>query len=511
VASNPEQTAASGAGLIARLGLAGAPADGVFNRRLIALFLLLYAASFALFYPRIPTNHDEANYIRQTQLLLEGRSSVEQADAFTGEMTEVVGATYPLGTALFTAPWVALFGWRGAFLTGLIALLGAVLITARWIREQGQPAAFALILLGFPPALVIGRLVMSDVLSAAWVALGLLCFWRGRTRASGWWLASGFIAGSSLLLRASNPVIFAPFFFGTVVRREWRNAWLVVGGLLGVAMRPLSMQLYFGNALYERSAYHFAPDTLDERLPLYLVALLVFVPGGLLLSLLYRGARRWEVVTSVGSFFLLYLFQTFSTIETSFAKRSILALRYLIPILPVMAFAMSEAAPRLSGQWLAGADDTRRRRRERLVSAFLATWLVCVGIGVVAVHPAFSLWSASQAAIREEIARHVPDDAVLVTNVWGTKKFVNFIDRPIEVVNTALVAPDRIPELLARHPEVYLVVLDRTDSEWWLEETRKNADYLAALTTPLELLSDIEPTDTDRLRIWRVGGGAQRD
>ena len=31
-------------------------------------------------------------------------------------------------------------------------------------------------------------------------------------------------------------------------------------------MRPLTMQIYFGSALFERSMYHFAPDTLTAML-----------------------------------------------------------------------------------------------------------------------------------------------------------------------------------------------------------------------------------------------------
>ena len=161
-----------------------------------------------------------------------------------------------------------------------------------------------LLLLGFPPMLVMGRVAMSDVPSTAWVALGFLAFWRGldaKGRAGAlWWLGSGFVAGASMALRASNPVLFVPLFAGSVLRREL-NAWaLVVGGIAGLGVRLLSQAILFGNALYERDAYRFSPETVDERLWLYLLALLVFVPGGLVLSVLYRGRRRPEVIITMG-------------------------------------------------------------------------------------------------------------------------------------------------------------------------------------------------------------------
>jgi 4-amino-4-deoxy-L-arabinose transferase-like glycosyltransferase len=494
----------AGLALLRRLGLAGAPADAGFSRRLIAGLLVLYAVSFAAFYPRVPTNHDEANYIRQTRMLLEGRSEIVQVDAFTGEETREFVSDYPLGTALLTAPWVALAGWRGAFVAACLALVAVVLLTARWIREAGHPPAFALVLLGFPPALVLGRVVMSDVPSAAWAALGLWLFWRGLDRGVGWWLAAGFVAGASLVLRVSNPVLFVPLFAGAVLRREWKSWGLVVGGLAGLAMRLLTMQLYFGNALLERSAYHFAPETVGERLPLYLLGLLVFVPGGLLLSLLYRGRRRIEVVSTIVLFFGFYLFQTYSTVETSLPKRVVLALRYLLPLLPLMAFAMAEATPRLWERLLAAGDAARRQRLQRVGAGLVAVWLGAVGVAAVAVHPAYALWSATQAEIREEIDRRVPDDAVLVTNWSGTKKFVRYLDRHFAPVNRMQEPPDRVMTLLERHPEVFVVLLDRSDSAWWRTDQEENAAFLAGLDAPLELLSDLRPTPSDRLRIWRM-------
>ena len=91
-----------------RLGLGPAPArDDRLAFRWIFALLATYAVSMALFYPNSVTNDDEAQYLRQTQLVLEGHSTVLREDPFTGEMEEDLPSTYPLGPALTMAPFVA--------------------------------------------------------------------------------------------------------------------------------------------------------------------------------------------------------------------------------------------------------------------------------------------------------------------------------------------------------------------------------------------------------------------
>jgi hypothetical protein len=489
--------------LLSRLGLTDAPADLQFGFRIVAVVLAIYVVSFALFYPELPTNLDEAAYVVQTHLIFEGGGDIEQLDAFTGETTSVRLGTYPLGIPLLMAPFFALFGWRGPFAVPCIAVIIAVAGTAWWVSREKRSPVFALLMMGFPALLVLGRVAMSDVPSAAVVVVGWLLFWHGADRRWWWWLASGFVAGASWSVRASNPMLFLPLFAGTVVRREMKSAALVVGGLAGLSVRVISQKLFFGDAWFERSFYKFSPDTLDERIGLYLLGLLFFVPGGLILSLCYRG-RRWpEVVSTIAIFVSLYLLQAYSTIETAFSKRVVLALRYLLPVLPIIVFAMSESVPRLWKRWMAGAS-RERAVWERVAAAGILVWLGAIGVASAAVHPTFSMWSATQAELHKAIRDHVPHDAVLVTNKHGTRKFLREFGRTYELIDTNETPPERIAELLGRHDEVVLALMDRSDSDWWRNVGVINDDYRARVPALQELLADVRPTSTDRLRIWRL-------
>ena len=110
----------------------------------------------------------------------------------------------------------------------------------------------------------------------------------------------------------------------------------------------------------------------------------------------------------------------------------------------------------------------------------------------------------TQAELRDAISEHVPDDAVIVTNLHGTKKFIRELDRRFKTVDIYDVAPDSTETLVERHGRIFFVQMDRTDSVWWRDSTARNEDFREAVPVTRELLADIRPTSTDRLRIWRM-------
>ena len=287
-----------------------------------------------------------------TALALEGTATIPKLNALTGQPEDYNPSRYPYGTALSMAIPVALVGWRGGYVIPCACLLGSVLLLGRWLRQEGRSPLFALLLLGFPPNLVLGRVAISDIPSMFLVILGLWLFWRGGGRSFWWWLASGFVAGASILFRESNPIAFAPFFAGALLRRE-RNVWaLVAGGIAGLGLRVVAHLYFHGDAMQHHAPYLFALGTVLDRLPLYALTLLVFVPGGLVLALLYRGPRRPELCVSIVGFVTIYLIQEYYVTTSSTLKSLVVTPRYLTPIVPVMVFGMAESVPRLWRRWL---------------------------------------------------------------------------------------------------------------------------------------------------------------
>ena len=323
-----------------------------------------------------------------------------------------------------------------------------------------------------------------------------------------WWLGSGFVAGFSLTVREANCLPFVPLFAGTLLRREPRCVALIAGGVAGVAIRLLSSWLAFGDPFFYKAPYVLAADTALERLPLYLLGLLVFIPGGLLIPFAYRGRRRPEILISIWLFFLFYLVQAFDNTTTALPKRLVLTLRYLVPILPVVVFAMADGAPRLWQRYLAAAPAARRPRIVRAASRVVVAWIVVLGGLAVGVHWTFDRWSAAQCQIRDAIREHVAADAVLVTNWWATRKFIDPLDRrfvPIRIEETPV---EQIDALAQRHGQYFVVLLDRSDSEFWRRQATQNQASVQQLQPVPVLELDREASPGDRLRIWRVSAPA---
>lgn len=473
--------------------------------QVIAALLVLYLVGFACFYPRVVMNVDESQYVHQTLMLLEGRSTIEVTDPLTGETFEKRPSTYPIGTALLMAPWVASFGWRGAFLVAPIALVLAVVMLGRWLQENGRSPLFSLLLFGFVPTLVMSRLAMSDMPSAAMVTLGLWLFWRGREGPPQRWLLAGFVFGASTALRPPNALTFLLLCAGTVIR--WDRHWwaLAIGGVAGSAVRLASSAFVLGDPFTARNSYLLELHTIGERLPLFLFGLLVLIPGGLVLSLLYRGDRRPEIVGTIVSFFVFFVFQRFSTVETSLQNRIVLALRYFLPLLPLMVFAMAESGPRLWNALQQRLEPTARDRTRRLAAVIVAGWLVGLGLASFGVHWFLHSRSARLAEMRETIVSHV-EGRVIVTNWSGTGKFLPDLDLEYAPLDRRQVEPAVLVSLAKRYDGLLIVLLDRTDSEWFRNETAVNATYIDRVEPEPELLLDRRFSPTERLRIWQMSG-----
>jgi 4-amino-4-deoxy-L-arabinose transferase-like glycosyltransferase len=493
--------------LVRRLGLAGQTFDSRLCGWIVGGVLALYVLGYAAFLPHVFTNDDEGLYAAETRALLDtGSIYVSKIHPLTGEAETIVPGDYPLGMVALMAPFIALFDARGAFVPSFLCLLIAVIFTSRWLRDEGRSQLFALVLLAFPAALVGGRLAMSDTARMAASAVGLWLFFRGLDRPRTFpWLAAGLLAGASMSLRESAVLPFVPLFAGAALRRDRGWGWLLLGGSAGVALHLLGNQLLFDDPFFVRGrgqGYPFDAD-VSSRLWLYLLGLLVFVPGGLAAGLAYRGRRRVEIVATIVLFFSFYLFQRYGMTESGLAKRLVIALRYFLPLLPVLAFAMAESVPRWLDRMAWNAQGTRVF--ERRAGALGALWIAGVALGVVAVHPAFAAWSASQGRIRDAIERNVPRDAVLVGNGTAIRKFIDDYSRSYVTLHRRSVAPPQVEELLSRHDVFYMVFLDRSDSDYWREDAQHNAAFLAQMPVEPVLLEDIRPTSTDRLRIWRAG------
>ena len=265
----------------------------------------------------------------------------------------------------------------------------------------------------------------------------------------------------------------------------------MVSGLVGLALRPL-LGHALGQAVPLHAYYPFSMIGLPNRVALYLAVLLVVVPGGLLAVARYRG-RYWpEVIATVSFAVLFFSAYSYSGQYSGFVRNLILGPRYLIPLVPMVAVAIAWFVRRMR------LEDRRRRMLERVV--FGGALLVAA-----AVHPIIAVWTQQQAVLVDALYRMTSREAVLVTEVGGTAKYLNELYGERSLIGRDQLTPEELVRLRADRA-VQLVFLDRNDSEYWRTTARDNALYTAqvgALCT-LDQLMDLRAQNEDRLRIWNV-------
>jgi hypothetical protein len=470
--------------------------------------LAAYAFGFAQYPPRAFLVADESHYVAQAAVFAAGNRWGTVTDPLSGTAHSEPLSTYPVGTSLLQAPFVWLSGPFGAAWLSVFSLIITMAVLVVWLRAARLPEWPAVLFLAFAPTLVLGRLAMSDVPSAAAVTLGWWLIWKGGGTQRTLGFLAGLVGGASLLLRETNVLFFAPLFVGALVRRDrnWRP--LVLGGALGLAIRLASSAWMFGNAFHVRpSGYGFSLAQLGATVPLYLFILMVLIPGGLAAAFTYRGVRRAELLATVAISFVFFACYSYSGEESGGARQVILAGRYFIPLAPILVFAIADAlCHRLLRTW-----------RTRPLVLRLAGALTCAAttIAAVSIHPRMDALGRISADIARQIYQATPQRAVLITNIGITRKYLSpaFGDRVIAPRDDVPTAD--VPRIVARGVPTYMVLADRSDSEFLRADSATNAAYRSAL----QLRCSLEPTVISRftsqdhgrtvatnvrLAVWRV-------
>lgn len=481
--------------------------------RIVWGVLLLYVAGFLCFYPRALTNFDEVSYVRQAASFAAGSSTVDAVDPFTGQHQRVHPSDYPAGTSALMVPFVWLAGWRGAFLLGLLAISACTLITARWIADSGGSPLYALVVFGYLPAMVMARTGMSDLPSACLVAAGLWLFWEDDQSTPWRRLAAGFLAGASFCLREPNPALFAIFFAGAVFRRERHIVALILGGLAGVACRPLSAALVYGNPFFAKDYFYgFSGLYAGQNLVMYLTALLVLVPGGLIFALGYRGKRWVELIATVVVYVGMFIDYNYNGASSGGLKQWMLSLRFLIPLTPIVAFAMAHTCTPWYQALARSLRPDRRLILQRAARAAVAIWMIGIVVAGLLVNWRSQLWSKLHEQLVNSVYANTDPAHPIMADQPATVKFLNELHGQRMLVDLDLrnesneVRRYQLLRLLDRTQMVQIVLFGRDDSDYWLSKSRDDEGFIKAISQQLHATLKLQQRfpGLGVLRIWNV-------
>jgi hypothetical protein len=481
--------------------------------RMVWAVVLLYAAGFLVFYPRGLTNFDEVSYVRQAASLAAGSATVDAIDPFTGQHQRLQPSDYPAGTSLLMVPFVWLAGWRGTFLLGLLALSASTLFTARWIADAGGSPLYALAVLGYLPAMVMARTGMSDLPSACLVAAGMWLFWQDNQTTPWRRLGAGFLAGASICLREPNPVLFAIFFAGALFRRERHIVALIIGGLAGLACRPLIAELVYGNPFFVKDhVYGFSGQYAPQNLMMYLTALLVLVPGGLIFTLFYRGQRWIELVVTVVAYVGIFVDWNYNGAASGGLKQWMLSLRFLIPVVPIVAFAMADTGSRWYQAIARSLSPESRLTWRRVSKGAVAVWVAGIVVVGLAVNWRSELWSKLHEDVAQAVYANTDPAQPIMADLPATVKFLNELHGPRMLVDLDLgsasdqVRRSQLLRLLERNRTVQIVLFDRDDSQYWLLKSKDDQAFIASISQQLNATMKLQRRfpGLGVLRIWTV-------
>jgi 4-amino-4-deoxy-L-arabinose transferase-like glycosyltransferase len=407
---------------------------------------------------------------------------------------------YPPGTSLLQTPFVLVAGWRAAAALSVLSLIIATLVTSTWLREIGYDPRFAVLIPGFFGAMFFGRVAMSDVPSAAIVAIALWLLWRADGRGWRWSFFAGLAAGLSLLFREPNVVLLAPLFLGAIIRRKCVPWAIVLGGLVGIATRAGLSYEMFGSATYVRTFYvGFALRSVWTNLPQYAVDLLVMFPLGALLPFSYRGPRRPEVVTAFLLFTAVFLFYDHdSARENGRIKGIILTSRYVIPSLPLLTLMAAEVFPRWFARVPAPVAAAMRRGRPALLVAF--------AIACFAIHVAVHRQERTPLSIVRAIQTHTSPAVPVITNQNATLKYLSPVYGARRKIVRADITASDVPRFYRQYGQLGIVFLDRSDSEAFREDVRTNERFLFDLQSrcAFEQIYDGKHGASARLRVFSI-------
>jgi 4-amino-4-deoxy-L-arabinose transferase-like glycosyltransferase len=473
-------------------------ATGSSYSRWIYAALTAYVLGFAIFPPRTLLVIDESSYVAQAVAFAHGALTLQNAAPLYPPDSLRAASNYPPGTALLQAPFVAVGSWRAAAVASVLALIIATLVTMRWLRDQDKNPAYAMLVPAFGGALFFGRIAMSDVPSAAWIALALWTLFRAE-RDWRWSIAAGLLGATSLLFREPNGVLLAPFFLGAIVRKKCDVRALIFGAALGIAVRLTLSKILFGSALYVRdSGFGFSFASGAHNLVQYGAILLLMFPLGALLPFVYRGPRRVEMLVSFCAYMALFLFYNYTGVfENGRVKGLILVSRFVVPMLPLLAFMAADVWPR----WFAALSS----RRQRLVRGALPVVMIFIVLVAFAIHAAVRRQERGLLPIVQAIDAGAPVGVPVITNHQATLKYLSPVYGARPMILRAYINPADVPVFYARYKRLNLVFLDRSDSEMFRRDAADNAIFLAGLSGRCELKTVHDSMNAGmRLRILRI-------
>jgi len=196
-------------------------------------------------------------------------------------------------------------------------------------------------------------------------------------------------------------------------------------------------------------------------------------------------------------------------------KQWVLSLRFLIPLSPIVAFAMANTASRVYRVLVWRLHEDQRPAFRRFAQGVAALWVAGIILVGVFVNWRSQLWSHQHEELVETIYANTDPAQPIMADQPATVKFLNELYGPRLLVNLDLSASSEEPReqmlrLLRRYKTVQVVMFGRDETDYWLSKSKEDLAFMAAVSEQLHATLKVKQRfpALGMLRIWYVSAGS---
>lgn len=436
---------------------------------LVFLPFLLYAYIFCISNTNVSVLIDETYYLRQALAFSEGQTHTTIINPVTNESELVRPSDYPPGTSIIASLFMYNGNWTNAFYMPILSLLLIHILLFVWLRKMSLSAFYSLILYLFPPILIMSRVVSSDMISALIIVIiWKMYFTCKENKYHSVILIIGFLSGLSLIFRETNILFIAPLMLLYVLRKDSKITFVITGFVIALSIKLFLSYILFNDPFYLKDPeYGFSIYAVPQNAIIYFPILLLFFPGAIIFPFLYKGKHRIEILTTVIIVIIFFLSYDFRGQNSGLLKSLIIAPRFFIPLIPILIISIAHYV-----------DHKFRKREEILKYIYLVILLASLG-GVITVMTNYNSWLKLHQEIAEVIKYEVPTNANVIYNEKSTSKYLSELSGHQSFVHFEHVNKN----LLKNNQEYYIVFLQRSDSNFWIDVSDSENNFLRAINS----------------------------
>jgi len=193
-------------------------------------------------------------------------------------------------------------------------------------------------------------------------------------------------------------------------------------------------------------------------------------------------------------------------------KQWMLSLRFLIPALPIVAFAMAQTCPRWFQAVARSLNPQSRLTWNRVLRGAVAVWVTGIVVVGLLVNWRSERWSKLHEDLTQAVYANTNPAQPLMADQPATVKFLNELYGQRMLVDLDLGSASdefrrsQLLKLLDRNNTVQIVLFGRDDSDYWLNKSKGDQAFVADISRQLHATLKLQRRfpGLGVLRIWNV-------